>query len=668
MSTSVHIPPILLKTFQYNPDYILPVDEDEDERQPSNSLPFNFYDRHLSPELLLASVVVQPSLLTTVTENIDVTLGESSGIVPIPLTMLTAGDIVFPTFTKQVHGRATPTNLATRYHFTLGHVTPAFISRWVLHPTASKYHSMLIFSDLGGNALDDRDCIYSHKSLRFQPFQDHDPEVLSLISDQLKDALRSLEGKDLIIYQFYATSPAMDQIFRDMDVLADKLPFASYQTGGLFEAKTERQPPCDATNAPWTLPDGTWLNELRYSTLQSTQERVVPRPDTSPDKMDSQTAAGLIYHAWHRAVTRDATIIVFHCGNYERIGIRHRATQTLILSDLIEVSKCQDPGYGKIHVGLMLAAVQDALDRHGQSYKPRPPCLPLQGEERQGTAPTQPRRSKRQRVKAQMTSLTTKNIQPVKDDKIFWNVFFKCSVALVSLEFDVLRSPSPAACLRRGGPLSPYGVKSGTKAWRKSYQPFECCTLTLDSDLSSGGTGRVHTARLEVRTKDGTSRSQDVIVKSAVHPRSRKRVRREYNAYRRLWEHKVDRIPMVYGLFEDVDDLVTLLVIEKFGMSFRDREPTDLEGEGMMLSVTRTERSICLKTVRAMHKAGLAHLDLRAENIMVGHDGLPVIIDFDRSWMGPEKWVTDKEVEYFQEVLDGKTRDEFPIGFDSDAE
>ncbi|TFK58162.1 hypothetical protein BDN72DRAFT_851827 [Pluteus cervinus] len=69
-----------------------------------------------------------------------------------------------------------------------------------------------------------------------------------------------------------------------------------------------------------------------------------------------------------------------------------------------------------------------------------------------------------------------------------------------------------------------------------------------------------------------------------------------------------------------------------------------------------------------MHKSGVAHLDLRAENIMVGNDGLPVIIDFDCSWVGVQKAVADKEIAYFQEVLDGKTRDNFPIEWDSDEE
>ncbi|TFK67765.1 hypothetical protein BDN72DRAFT_75580 [Pluteus cervinus] len=260
-----------------------------------------------------------------------------------------------------------------------------------------------------------------------------------------------------------------------------------------------------------------------------------------------------------------------------------------------------------------------------------------------------------------MASLATVTTQPVKSEKVFWNAFSKCPVALVHTHFDQLRSPSPAACLRLERPLSPYCVANDTDEWRKSYNPLECCTLTLYSDFSSGGTGRVHTARLEVTTAIGITHSKDVIVKSAVDPSLRKRIRREYTVYQHLWEHKVDRIPMVYGLFEDIDDMVTFLVIEKFPMSFRDREPAESAGEGMLLSVTQAERSYCLKIVRDMHKAGVAHLDLRAENIMVGYDGLPVIIDFEGSCIGPEGWVIDKEIEFLQDLLDGKAKGQFPV-------
>jgi hypothetical protein len=54
--------------------------------------------------------------------------------------------------------------------------------------------------------------------------------------------------------------------------------------------------------------------------------------------------------------------MVINAGLYEVIGFRHRAAQTLYLSDIIEVSRSAPP-YGKLHTGLYLAAFKDALDR-----------------------------------------------------------------------------------------------------------------------------------------------------------------------------------------------------------------------------------------------------------------------------------------------------------------
>ena len=59
----------------------------------------------------------------------------------------------------------------------------------------------------------------------------------------------------------------------------------------------------------------------------------------------------------------DASLIVFHCGNYERIGYRHRSSQTLFLSDLIDVSAGSEPHYGQLQIGLYMIILRDALER-----------------------------------------------------------------------------------------------------------------------------------------------------------------------------------------------------------------------------------------------------------------------------------------------------------------
>ena len=58
----------------------------------------------------------------------------------------------------------------------------------------------------------------------------------------------------------------------------------------------------------------------------------------------------------------DATLIIFHCGKWERIGYRHRTSQTLFLSDLIDVSTGSNPRYGQLQTGLYMIILRDALE------------------------------------------------------------------------------------------------------------------------------------------------------------------------------------------------------------------------------------------------------------------------------------------------------------------
>ena len=63
--------------------------------------------------------------------------------------------------------------------------------------------------------------------------------------------------------------------------------------------------------------------------------------------------------------------MVLHSGNHETIGIRHRKSQTLYISCLIEPHSCSNPAYGKIQVGIYIAAIQETIDRARQDEEAR---------------------------------------------------------------------------------------------------------------------------------------------------------------------------------------------------------------------------------------------------------------------------------------------------------
>ena len=60
--------------------------------------------------------------------------------------------------------------------------------------------------------------------------------------------------------------------------------------------------------------------------------------------------------------------MVINSGDDEIIGIRHRETQTLYISDILVPSKPGPPGigYGLIQVGIYICSLLDAMDRARQ--------------------------------------------------------------------------------------------------------------------------------------------------------------------------------------------------------------------------------------------------------------------------------------------------------------
>ena len=96
----------------------------------------------------------------------------------------------------------------------------------------------------------------------------------------------------------------------------------------------------------------------------------------------------------------------------------------------------------------------------------------------------------------------------------------------------------------------------------------------------------------------------------------------------------------------------------------------EAKDEGRIFSVTAAERfvtfpvvppfvdaqhrSLCFRTFREIHRAGVVHRDIRCDNIAVGVDGLPVVIDFDHSRRDATEEQKREELIKLGMVLDGK--------------
>ncbi|KAF9018399.1 hypothetical protein BDZ89DRAFT_1073913 [Hymenopellis radicata] len=125
-------------------------------------------------------------------------------------------------------------------------------------------------------------------------------------------------------------------------------------------------PPPDAPDPLWTLPTTGGPRRSRRVRIRVSSQHATSRDiglvDRSTEKADGYVpqCEDYIQKAWVAAVKTDASLIIFDCGNFVRIGIRHRELQTLFLSNLIDICSCKDPSYGELWTALHIAVASDA--------------------------------------------------------------------------------------------------------------------------------------------------------------------------------------------------------------------------------------------------------------------------------------------------------------------
>ncbi|TFK66620.1 hypothetical protein BDN72DRAFT_961617 [Pluteus cervinus] len=646
------------------------------DRRLLGTMPFTFYDQHTSKSQSLKRVVILPSITDDLLRVVDDRLAELKrlGEGPLPLTDATRANFLNTLKGGGYYSSPSPEVVAGELAQSIASTCLNLVSSWVIHPRAPKYYGTLWFDNeaKGEFPCQSYDDPLEHFSIRFiRPHLVH-PDVLSSIDDNVKGALQDWCAKDLFTFSFLPMAPHTEALLRDLDRLASltNIPSPGPTTQGCLVHSDPTPTSCDAEKPLWSLPplksEGETIPD-RQTNITSRAGVIstgppLPSHPSEFTAMRDATPEGILHHVWNLSLRQDTTIIVINAGLHERICIRHRATRTLYLSDIIETTR---PGYGKLHLGLQMAAVLDALDRYRQQRKLQPNPVPkLLGKRPRKESP-KPVPELRRSVRHKMNVLCQVNKDVAQcmsrsDEKVLWNEINQRPVILLRFVEGDLQSSVPSCCIRQGGALSLFIAEFGRDdtqrpEWKSSYQRREYFNLTLTSTYGHiGGTGKVFKAQLEVTLANGRKLLQDVVAKVAVHEESRKRIRHEYKVYQHLWQHNVKRIPKVYGLFQDYDDLVDVLVLERAKFSFRQREPWRLETGNLLKELAPSDKNACIAIVTAMHKAGVVHHDLRAENLVIAQDGKPMVIDFDRASLDPSDIDKANEMEDFQCFMDGK--------------
>ncbi|KAJ6465214.1 hypothetical protein C8R47DRAFT_1155363 [Mycena vitilis] len=503
-------------------------------------------------------------------------------------------------------------------------------------------------------------------------------------------------------WQIYPPSPEGGEVIKDMDRLMLSPSFTPRicSTLGLQRSQTRCVPSHDATDVPWTIPHvakprpldvSASLSALRGQPLalrrsarlrdipttgkakstrtqnpgrvRTEEARIIPAVPLLPTA--DRSTEDFLQHGWNESVIEDSTFIVFTNGVSERIGIRHRESQTLFLSDLISVSRC-DPPYGRIHIGLYITAYRDAVNRYLQIRDAGD--VPAAESSHRVTRSNAAKRESpeihesdtvRGRKKTKVSPQSSIEVRPVfrnekkhpprhlhsSNQRLFEEGSTR-HLLLVRLQYGIYNSITPSSFLRSGPSLFPVVFPKPPRRSKVSYTPREYVAVTLGPVLSSGATGVIHQAALELNTRDGQVLTENMVCQE--------RMRHEFSVYRRLAAAKVAGIPKVFGIFDDIEGAASLMIMNHCGRSLAQ---THLLEDKTNVHVSVAEKASFLAVIDAIHKAGVRHRDMRSPNLLLNDAGEAVIIDFDQAELDPPESGLRRELRNLSQLLEGNFTD-----------
>ncbi|KAF7298924.1 Protein kinase domain-containing protein [Mycena indigotica] len=602
------------------------------------------YTKHLDSKLLLRSVVPMDSLVSDLAklaqENLDATLG-SCGL--------------YPSRALGYHMKRTaagidlgPEGIANGYARSSAQICGRIATKVLIPQTGDWGRSVQwgrrVELHKTSAGIDDDGHLFFLRDEDGKLKLFHDEHLQLMDPNLLKDLERVLSCTPKIgTWVFLSLTRKSKKLLLGMDQLAarDSFDYELCRTvypNSTSSSKSVTVPP-DAMSTPWTLPSFPSRNNpnsghartLRATTIaasKATKRRaakvVIPsarrRPETTAYAPVPLTTESLVQMAWAKAVANDATMIVFNCGNHERLAVRHRGTQTLYISELYDITKCEDPGYAKLHVGLYLAQVFDAIARA-----------------KAASAPAELRRSSRKRPhndNVASLSLPNKRLKRDPEKSVegpMMELASQCDMMLLHLQYDKYYSPAPASFLRTTPCLvHKTNRKPGySPRIKRSYRLHECFEVILTGQLGRGGTGTVYGAKGRLTTKDGKTHIQeDLIVKMTFEKHPQRRMRHEYDVYQQLAEHGVTGVPQnLWQLCPDKDT--------------------------SQISVTQAQRDRFTEILQNVHRAGVRHHDIRAANLMINAAGEACIADFDRARLNSTEAKKEWEMDILQELMEG---------------
>ncbi|RDB15956.1 hypothetical protein Hypma_003555 [Hypsizygus marmoreus] len=283
-----------------------------------------------------------------------------------------------------------------------------------------------------------------------------------------------------------------------------------------------------------------------------------PIPDHPGTVGFIQKARWIVQQVWAEAVVADATFMVIHSGNVERIGIRDRKNQTLYLSDVIRVDACE---YGKLQTGLYIAAIRGAEQR--ALLLKRQPVAP-QSYTRTFKQTADTTKMDLEQASSRDWLVMAAQEQNARNPQMHVPFFSNFIYRRVDLS-----NPNPA----------PAVPTSHTYFRIQVYSSFDD-VISRGILYTPGPSGKL------VRHSDGA-----VVIKNALGTPAVTRLRSEYEVYLALHKAGVTGIPEIIGYFKYANleavqspPLYAALVLEDRGQSVDELLNVEPESDGPLLS------------------------------------------------------------------------------------
>ncbi|KAF7296408.1 hypothetical protein HMN09_01111100 [Mycena chlorophos] len=364
-------------------------------------------------------------------------------------------------------------------------------------------------------------------------------------------------------------------------------------------------------------------------------------------------ALHVLQQTWAQATKADATFVSISAGTVEILGLRHRGTQTLYLSDII--LPCSDKNYHQQETGFFIAIFRDAIERTKLlAAGPVPDTrifyqdgLPKNPRDIIGFHPLE-----QEEILDNILSRPILHARAVKNTKFlpFINEeqYYRYKVRLDGAAWP--------AKITHGVQEAEIMIKVGTGDDCWAEKPHICkASIYVDGQLYNPATAKSSAVALEKKLTSKVIIKGEIASRGGKESLAVKQLNKEAQAYTAFRDAGLAGVPQFVGLFKTLTKHSavpgSILVISDAGRP------------AVINKLTREQKDRFIEILEAIHQEGWLHGGLSATKLLIDHHDEPSIVGFGQAdrqdpWSINRDAQKKAEMRLLRNILDGDSKDE----------